>query len=107
MGRVFVSSLSVGLCDVLITIELDRKVRTCAEMAKIRRSAHAAVLCTDDFGAPGYGMALSLWEEKGYRRAEMRACIIPELLDARMAFEGSLHDAALNAPSAAVDQPHF
>jgi len=37
----------------------------------------------------------------------MRAGIVPELRDARMAFERSLHDAALHAAAAAVNQPHF
>jgi hypothetical protein len=33
--------------------------------------------------------------------------IVPELRDARMALERGLHDAALHAVAAAVNQPHF
>ena len=41
------------------------------------------------------------------RRAEMRGGVVPELRDARMAFERGLHDAALHAAAAAMDQPHL
>lgn len=37
----------------------------------------------------------------------MRVVVVPEFDDERMAFEQRLHDAALHAPPAAVDEPDF
>ena len=42
-----------------------------------------------------------------HRRSEMSLGRIPEFDDVRMLLERRLHDAALNALAAAVNQPHF
>ena len=64
------------------------------------RHAHSSSRCGAEAGLVDLSQARD-------RRAEVRGGVVPELRDARMAFERRLHDAALHAAAAAVDQPHL
>ena len=45
--------------------------------------------------------------EPGHRGSQVRLRRVPEFLHERVAIEDRLHDAALDALAAAVDQPHL